>query len=195
MRDIINRELKESIKVKEACISLADKIEKAANMIIECYKRGNKVVAFGNGGSAADAQHFVAELVNKYKLDRNPLPAIAFTTNTSILTSVGNDSSFDNIFEKQAQALCNPGDVAIAITTSDIEDGSNAHSANVYRGIIAAKKKGAKVIGLLGERSITASKLVDLPIMIPSKITSRVQESHITIIHIICELVENELFG
>lgn len=195
MRSIISEEIKESIAVKESCLSLMNEIEKAATMIIECYKSGGKVVIFGNGGSAADAQHFAGEMVNKFKLNRDPLPAMAFTTDTSIITSISNDSGYDSIFERQALALCNSGDIAIAITTSDIEENEYGHSANVYKGIVAAKKKGAKVIGLFGERSIKAAKLVDLAIMVPSSNTPRVQESHIMLIHIICGFVEKNLFA
>jgi D-sedoheptulose 7-phosphate isomerase len=195
MKDIIKQQIKESIKVKEAMLeSLIDPIEKVSKIIIECYKNKGKVVLFGNGGSAADAQHIASELVNKFSFEREPLPAIALTTDTSILTSISNDSSYDNVFERQIKAFCNKGDVAIAITTSDVSFEKGGHSANIAKAIIAAKNKGVKTIGLISKKGIEISKMVDLAIIVPSYETPRIQEAHITIGHIICYLVEKELF-
>ncbi len=123
------------------------------------------------------------------------MAAIALTTDTSNLTSISNDSSFDYVFAKQVQALGKKGDVVIALTTSDISKEKGGHSANIYQGIQAAKEKGMKVIGLLSEKSVEIGKMVDLAIHVPNKDTARIQEMHITILHIICDLVERELFG
>ena len=172
-----------------------EEIKKITEELIWCFKRGNKVLIFGNGGSAADAQHFAAELVNDYKIKRASLPVLALTTNTSALTSISNDSSFDNVFVKQVEAFANKGDVAVIFTTSDAEEKDHGHSTNIYKGVIAAKNKGAKVIGFLGEKGVKISKLVDLAFIVKSKNTPRVQECHELAYHIISELVEKELFG
>ncbi|MFA4819911.1 MAG: SIS domain-containing protein [Candidatus Aenigmatarchaeota archaeon] len=195
MKNDIEAMLKESADVKMKTIEISGDVEKAAKAVLECYRNGGKVILFGNGGSAAQAQHIAAEFINKFKIDRRPLPALALTTDTSNLTSISNDSTFDEVFEKQIMALCNSNDIVIAITTSDISEERHGHSANIYRGIMAAKQKNAKVIGMFSVKSKLAASLVDIPILIPSKETSRIQEAHITVMHIICELVENELFG
>jgi len=170
-------------------------IKKITEEIVKCFKSGNKVLMFGNGGSAADAQHFSAELVNDYKIkNRAALPVIALTTNTSTLTSIGNDSSFDNVFAKQVEAFANKGDVVIIFTTSDVEE-ERGHSTNIYKAVLTAKGKGAKVIGFLGERGEKISKLVDLALVVKSSNTPRVQECHELAYHIISELVEKALFG
>jgi len=142
---------------------------------------------FGNGGSAADAQHIAAELVGQYKLKRKSLPAIALTTNTSILTSIGNDYGFDKIFERQIESLVTNKDIAIGISTS-------GNSENVLRGILKAKKIGAKTIAFTGNDGGKLKGAVDILLNIPSNNTPRVQEAHITIGHIICGIVESEIF-
>lgn len=170
-------------------------IKKITEEIVKCFKTGNKVLMFGNGGSAADAQHFTAELVNDYKIKNRPaLPVISLTTNTSTITSIGNDSNFDNIFSKQVEAFANKGDIVILFTTSDIEE-EHGHSTNIYKGVLAAKNKGATVIGFISERGQKIFKLVDLAFVVKSKNTPRVQECHELAYHIISELVEKELFG
>ena len=188
--------LDESIKAKEGCKELAPVINQAANMVIESYKNGGKLLIFGNGGSAADAQHVAGEMINKFRFDRAPLSAIALTTDTSVITAIGNDfdDGFDKIFSKQVEAHGNENDVAIIITTSDVEAEKHGHSADLYYGIEAAKKKGIKVIGMLSEKSEKVSKMVDIPIMVPARDTPRIQEAHITILHMICDLVESGLF-
>ncbi|HLC73227.1 MAG TPA: SIS domain-containing protein [Candidatus Nanoarchaeia archaeon] len=192
----IKSQILESIKAKQLLLETeTQNIELVSNLIIQAYKNNKKVLIFGNGGSAADSQHFVAELVNKFKIHRKPLPALALTTDTSILTSIGNDSSFDEIFQKQIEAHCNKDDIVIAITTSDISKEKHAHSTNIYRGILAAKEKEAIVIGLLSIKGIEIGNLVDYSIKVPSIDTQRIQESHILILHIICDLVEKELFN
>ena len=191
----IKSQILESIKAKQLLLETeTQNIELVSNLIIQAYKNNKKVLIFGNGGSAADSQHFVAELVNKFKIHRKPLPALALTTDTSILTSIGNDSSFDEILQKQIEAHCNKDDIVIAITTSDISKEKHGHSTNIYKGILAAKEKEAIVIGLLSIKGIEIGNLVDYSIKVPSIDTQRIQESHILILHIICYLVEKELF-
>lgn len=164
-------------------------IETAATRIIESYKKGGKLILFGNGGSAADAQHIAAELVHKFELEhRRGLAAIALTTNTSTITAIGNDWSFDEIFSRQVEALAAENDVVMGISTS-------GNSKNIEQGLSAAKKLGAYTIGLLGRDGGSMCNIADCSIIVPGKSTARIQESHITIGHIICHLVEQELFG
>jgi D-sedoheptulose 7-phosphate isomerase len=161
-------------------------IESVVSKIIDAIKNGNKVILFGNGGSAADAQHIAAELIGRFKLERKSYPAIALTTDSSILTSLSNDYSFDTVFSRQCESLVNNGDVVIGISTS-------GNSKNVYNGLITAKKFGGYTIGLLGNEGGNISKIVDISIIVDSKSTPRIQEAHRTIYHIICELVEKKL--
>jgi D-sedoheptulose 7-phosphate isomerase len=155
-------------------------------MISTALQKGRKVVFFGNGGSAADAQHISAELVGKFKKMRPALRASALTTNTSILTAIGNDFSFDEIFARQVQATLEPGDVAVGISTS-------GRSANVIKGVQEAQRIGAKTIALTGSGGGQLVSLCDHKVMVPSNDTQRIQESHIMIGHIVCELVEASL--
>ncbi len=186
MEGLVRKKLQESADIK---LSLdAGIIIDIANVIIKTYKKGGKVLLFGNGGSAADAQHIAAELVGKYKMIREPLPAIALSTNTSILTACANDYGYETVFAKQVQALAKEGDVVIGISTS-------GSSPNVLEGIKAAKEKGAFTIGFTGEGGRELGKNVDICLAVPSKDTPRIQEAHITAGHIVCYLVENELFG
>jgi len=188
MKDIIKQQLKESIKVKEEISkSLVDSIEKISEIIIECCKNKNKIVLFGNGGSAADAQHIAAELIGKFKIDRDPIAAIALNTNISTITAISNDYSFEKIFERQVEAIVNKDDVVIGITTS-------GNSINVIRGIKKAKEIGAKTIVFTGMTGGKIDGIADITLKVPSSDTARVQEAHITIGHIICYLVEKELF-
>ena len=186
MEDIIRSKLQESadIKLKLDTMVMAD----IARTIIEAYKKKKKVVLFGNGGSAADAQHIAAELVGKYKLVRAPLPALAFSTNTSILTACANDYGYETVFLKQVQALVEEGDVGIGISTSGT-------SPNVMEGIKAAKAKRAVTVGFTGQKKEGLGETVDLWLGVPSTDTPRIQESHITAGHIICFLVEQVLFS
>jgi len=163
-----------------------EKIVDAATLITQCLRRGGKLLFFGNGGSAADAQHLAAEFVGRFQIERHPLPAIALTTDSSILTAVGNDYGFDQIFTRQVQALGRPGDVAIGISTS-------GNSPNVTGAIEQAAKQDLKTIGLAGEDGGSLAKCVDVSIIVASTNVARVQECHITIGHILCELVESEL--
>jgi D-sedoheptulose 7-phosphate isomerase len=165
----------------------ANDIARAALMLVEAVRAGKKILLLGNGGSAADAQHIAAELVNRYQMERPAIAAIALTTDTSILTSISNDATFEEMFSRQIEALGQDGDVAIAITTS-------GNSANVIRAVETAKRRGLRTIGLLGKDGGAVKSLVDLPIIVPSPSTSRIQEVHITIGHILCELVEQSLY-
>ena len=185
----IARSLEESAQVKRAIAeSKVNEIEYMVKAIITAYKAGGKVVLFGNGGSAADAQHIAGELVGRFKFDRQPFPAIALTTNTSILTAVANDCGYEVVFSRQIEALVNEKDVVIGISTS-------GDSPSVIEGVITAKMKGARTIGLTGGSGGKLAEVADLVLAVPSDNFTRIQEAHITIGHIICELVEKELAG
>jgi|TARA_B110000467_G_C18320972_1_gene485197 D-sedoheptulose 7-phosphate isomerase len=165
---------------------LSKQIENSITLIIKSINNGNKIVLFGNGGSAADAQHMAAEFIGRFMKERKSFPAIALSTDSSIITAIGNDYSFEKIFSRQAESLVKKGDVIIAISTS-------GESKNILEGIKTSKKIGAKIISLTGENGIKMKKNSDIFLNVPSTITSRIQEVHRTIIHIICEMVEDEL--
>jgi len=180
--------LDESIKVKERIKKLTPIIAKISKKIINAYKNKKKVVLFGNGGSAADAQHIAAEFVGKFYKDRDSLPCLAFHTNTSVLTATANDFGFDLVFERQVSSFVEEGDIAIGISTS-------GNSSNVIKGLIKAKEKGAITVGFTGAKNSRVEEITDICLKIPSNDTPRIQEGHITVGHIICYLVEKELFG
>ncbi|MFH1350883.1 MAG: D-sedoheptulose 7-phosphate isomerase [Pseudomonadota bacterium] len=188
MEKIIEKALRESLKVKESFIkeSMASLIF-VAEKISMAFTNDGKLLLCGNGGSAADAQHIAAEFVNRFILERPPLPAIALTTDTSIITSVGNDYSFDEVFSKQVKAIGLEGDILMAISTS-------GNSPNVIKALEAAKSQGIFTIGLTGGDGGKLAKLADMPLVVKSKMTARVQETHILVGHIICELVDYILF-
>ncbi|MBT8351191.1 MAG: D-sedoheptulose 7-phosphate isomerase [Deltaproteobacteria bacterium] len=187
MKETVLAILKESIDVKRISIkSNVDLIIKGADMLAQCITSGHKVLIFGNGGSAADAQHIAAEFVNRFKIERPPLAAIALTCDTSIITSIGNDYSFDEIFSKQIKALGNKDDIAIGISTS-------GNSKNVIEAINTAKKIGLYTIGITGRGGKLAS-CADLAFPVESDVTARIQETHNIIGHILCELVDRILF-
>ena len=189
MRDKIKDKLLESIQVKEELMrSCITEIVQIVDCIIDCLKRGGKIIFFGNGGSAADSQHLAAEFVGRFKKDRRALAAVALTTDTSILTSLANDYGYEVIFAKQIEALGNKGDVAVGISTS-------GKAKNVIMGIKRAKELNLKTIALTGGDGGILTKIADISSVIPSKVTARIQEAHITIGHIICELAEEELCG
>jgi len=167
-------------------VLLAPNIEKSIQVIVNCLKKGNKVVLFGNGGSAADAQHVAAEFIGRFKINRKSLPAIALTSNSSTITAISNDFSFDLVFSRQCESLISKGDVVIGISTS-------GNSLNIKKGISISKKKGAITIGLLGNKGGSIKKHVDIPIIVNSTSTPHIQEVHRIIYHIICEIVEKEL--
>lgn len=191
MRNLIIQRLKESavlkIKLIDSQSPIVEQIEQLATRIIETYRKKGKIVLFGNGGSAADAQHIACELVGRFKTERVALPAIALTTDTSILTALSNDYSFEDVFSRQISAIVDPDDVVIGISTS-------GNSSNVINGIKKAKELGAFTVGLTGGTGGRLTEFADLCIIIPSSDTPRIQEVHITIGHILCELIEKELF-
>jgi len=165
-----------------------DTIVDMAVAIADAFKNGNKLLLFGNGGSAADAQHLAAEFVNRFRIERPPLPAIALTTDSSILTSIGNDYDFSEIFSKQVKALASKGDIVIGISTS-------GNSPNVIKGLEAATSVGAKTIGFTGKNGGKIAEAVDVLLNVESDVTARIQEVHITLGHAICDLVDQIIFG
>jgi D-sedoheptulose 7-phosphate isomerase len=188
MRDRIKDILLESIQVKEELLrSGLGQIVEIAELTISCLKKGGKMIVFGNGGSASDSQHIAAELVGRFKKDRAGLPAIALTTNTSILTAVANDYGYEVVFAKQVEALAQKNDIVIGISTS-------GKAKNVAAAIKQAKKMGIKTVALTGGDGGELAKLADVSLIVPSMVTARIQEAHITVGHIICELVEEALF-
>ena len=180
--DILNIFEKSATVINESKASIKE-INSAVNMIIKTIEKGKKIVIFGNGGSAADAQHMAAEFVGRYLIERDSLPAIALTTDTSVLTGIGNDYGFEKVFARQCDALVNNGDLVIAISTS-------GKSPNIIEGIKTSKNKNAKIILLTGKNNNKLKHLTDITIRVPSNETPRIQESHRIIIHIICEFVE-----
>jgi D-sedoheptulose 7-phosphate isomerase len=188
MENIILKRFKESGEVKTRFLKEnLPKLLDVINLISHRFEAGNKLFLFGNGGSAADAQHLAAEFVNRYIMDRPPLPAIALTTDTSILTSVSNDFSFKEIFAKQLRALGKEGDVAIGISTS-------GNSPNIIKAFEVAKEMGMKTVALTGNDGGDLVKMADISLVVPSTSTPRIQEAHILIGHILCEMVEHQLF-
>jgi D-sedoheptulose 7-phosphate isomerase len=185
----VKRVLLESAEVKRASAeTISDEIAQAGKMLIECYARGGKTLIFGNGGSAADAQHYAAELVGRFNAERRALPALALTVNSSTLTSVGNDYGYAQVFTRQIEAFTSPGDVVIAVSTSGT-------SENILAGVKRAQEIGAKVIGLSGKSGGQMLNVCDLCIVVPSQSTARIQETHITILHIWCDMVEKSISG
>jgi len=188
MRKKIEEIIEESISVKEGLISShLDAIEKSAEAIIKTLKAGGKVLIFGNGGSAADSQHFAAELVGRFLKERKGLPAIALTTNTSVLTAIANDYSYDEVFSRQIDALASGNDIAVGISTS-------GKAANVIKAIELANKKGMATIALTGNDGGGLAKISKISIIVPSKSTPRIQEAHVAIVHILCQMAEDALF-
>jgi D-sedoheptulose 7-phosphate isomerase len=179
----ISKIFNDSINTLSESKLLEKPITETIQTIISCFENGNKMVVFGNGGSAADSQHFAAEFVGRFLHERLSLPTFSLTTDTSILTALGNDYSFDKIFSRQCESLVQKNDIVFAISTS-------GKSINVINGINIAKNQGAITIGLLGSGGGELSEVVDIPIIIPSNSTPRIQESHRVVLHIICEIVE-----
>ena len=167
---------------------IEESVLNTGELLVSTLKAGNKVIMCGNGGSAADAQHFAAELVGRFEKERRGLPAMALTTDTSILTAIGNDYGYDTIFSRQIEALSKAGDVLIGISTS-------GNSRNVILAVESAKNIGVQTIGLLGRDGGKMASLVDMAVVIPHSVTARIQEAHIFIIHFWCALIEKELFG
>jgi len=177
------KELEEHIDIAIKTKTLLPQIKEAANLIVNALKNGNKVLLFGNGGSAADAQHIAAELTGRFKKERHPLPAIALTTDTSALTAISNDYGYDSVFARQLQAFAQNKDIAVGISTS-------GNSKNVINALKSAKTKGCICIGLSGNNGGEMNKVCDINLIVPSANTPRIQEMHIFIGHTICQIVD-----
>ncbi|MEW6500620.1 MAG: D-sedoheptulose 7-phosphate isomerase [Thermodesulfobacteriota bacterium] len=189
MNRIIDESLQESLAAKQAFAKEArGTIVTLVGWMVEAIRSGRKIMIFGNGGSAADAQHMAAEFVNRFLINRRPLPAIALTTDSSILTSIGNDFSFDDIFLKQIQALGQAGDVALGISTS-------GNSPNVLKAILEAKGMGLRTAALTGGTGGKLLHVAELTLNVPSTKTPAIQESHLWAEHLLCQLVDEVLFG
>jgi D-sedoheptulose 7-phosphate isomerase len=187
MKEKIKDHIQASLEAKEALLKgQVDIIEEIAEVISAALKKGNKLITFGNGGSAADAQHMAAELVGRYKKERGPLAAIALSTNTSNITAIANDYGYDDIFSRQLEALANEGDVALGISTS-------GQSANVVKALKRAKENGIKTIGFTSEAGGLVEEICDYCLKAPSENTPIIQEIHICSIHILCDLIESSL--
>lgn len=184
MKDKIQKQFLESAEIKRIFAEQsADRIAEVAKIMITAFKTGGKILLFGNGGSATDASHLAAELVNRFEKDRQALPAIALTTDISAITSIANDSGYDEIFSRQVQALGRRGDIAIGISTS-------GKSPNVIKGMDAAREAGLITIAFTGGDGGSLAKSADHAFIVPSSVTARIQETHITLGHVLCGLVE-----
>ncbi|MEQ1642227.1 MAG: D-sedoheptulose 7-phosphate isomerase [Pyrinomonadaceae bacterium] len=182
---VARRSLDEHVGVFSSLVGdCVDSIEECGRLILETVSRGNKILICGNGGSAADAQHIAAEFVGRYETERRALPAIALTTDTSALTALANDYSFERIFARQVEALAAEGDLLIAISTS-------GNSPNVIAAVMEARRKGCTVIGMTGSGGKKLASLCDACLLVPSQRTARIQEAHITVAHIWCEMVDD----
>jgi D-sedoheptulose 7-phosphate isomerase len=163
-------------------------VEQAVRLLVSAFRKGQKVLFFGNGGSATDASHLAAEFINRFKIERPGLPAIALATDPAVVTSIANDYDFSEIFARQIRTLGREGDIAIAISTS-------GNSPNVIKGTLAAKEKGMTIIALTGADGGKLAPIADLPFIVPASATARIQETHITLGHVLCELVDDLLYG
>ena len=189
MEEIVQKSFQESIRAKEQFLTKKNTalVIKFAEMVVKSFKANGKLMLMGNGGSAADAQHIAAEFINRFEIERPPLPALALTTDTSNLTSIGNDYSFDQVFSKQVRALGRKGDVLLGLSTS-------GNSANVIKAIETARAMSIKTVVLTGKDGGKLAGAADLNINVEATRTARIQEVHITICHILCELVDHMLF-
>ncbi len=163
-------------------------IADTVTLLVETFTNGGKLLVMGNGGSAADAQHFVAEIVGRFKMERRALPAVALSTDTSILTAIGNDYGFEVVFSRQVEALALPGDLVVGISTS-------GNSPNVLKALELARSMGCRTVGLLGRDGGSIKSVCDVALVVSTTDTPRVQEGHITIIHILCDLMEKSMFS
>jgi len=191
MKNYIKDQIKKSFETKQAIYQneeLLNKIVEVCKLCVELYKGKNKTILAGNGGSAADAQHIAAELVGRYGFDRPSIPSLALTTDTSCLTAIGNDYGYDKIFSRQLEGMGQSGDIFIGISTS-------GNSKNIINAFEVAKEKGIKTIALVGRDGGKMAKIADIALVVPSDSTPRIQESHILIGHIICDIIEKEIFG
>ncbi|MBX3329950.1 MAG: D-sedoheptulose 7-phosphate isomerase [Nitrospira sp.] len=189
MQAIVLTAFEDSAKVKQQFAQdHADRIVQVATLIANAFRNGNKVLLFGNGGSATDAAHIAAEFVGRYQRERMPLPAIALATDIAAITCISNDYGYEELFARQVRAHGRKGDIAIGISTS-------GNSPNVLKGVEAARDSGLTTIAWTGANGGKLAGLVDYPFIVPSTVTSRIQESHITLGHVLCELVEDHLLG
>ncbi len=186
MKDIIKNEFNEHIKTAKSLHNLTSEVVTSAQLCIDSLNNGGKILLFGNGGSAADAQHIAAELVGRYKVERKGLPVIALTTDTSVLTSISNDYGYDHVFDRQVEALVNKGDVVIGISTS-------GNSRNVINALKIASKLKCKTIGFSGGEGGAMNDICDINLIAPSDDTPRIQEMHMIIGHTICHLIDQKL--
>lgn len=180
-----SRDVKQHILEDRACLS---SIQLACDRAVVCYRNGGKLLIAGNGGSAADAQHIAGELVSRFFFDRPSLPALALTTDSSIMTAIGNDYGYEELFARQIEGYGRSGDVFLAVTTS-------GNSPNILKGVAAARRQNVQVIGLTGAGGGKLAPLCDLCIKVPSTVTPRIQEGHILVGHLLCAYIEQELFG
>ncbi|MBB1439157.1 phosphoheptose isomerase [Shewanella sp. SG41-4] len=191
MLERIRDSFTESIQTKiDAAEALPESIEKAAEMMVQCLLGGNKILSCGNGGSAGDAQHFSAELLNRYEIERPPLPAIALSCDTSTITAIANDYSYDEIFSKQIFALGQPGDILLAISTS-------GNSGNIIKAMEAALSRDMTIVALTGKDGGAMAGLMsagDVEVRVPSNVTARIQEVHLLVIHCLCDNIDRTLF-
>ena len=185
MKDIIENEFNEHIKVANSIHYLIDAVASSAQLCIDCLQSGGKILLFGNGGSAADAQHIAAELVGRYKVERKGISAIAINTDTSILTAISNDYGYSHVFDRQIEALANKGDVVIGISTS-------GNSINVINALKLASKLNCNTIGFSGQEGGVMKDICDVTLEAPSIDTPRIQEMHILLGHTICHLIDQE---
>jgi D-sedoheptulose 7-phosphate isomerase len=185
MKNIIQNEFNGHIKTANLLHCLTDAVAISAQLCIDCLKSGGKILLFGNGGSAADAQHIAAELVGRYKVERKGLPAIALTTDTSAITSIGNDFGYNHIFDRQVEALANKSDVVIGISTS-------GKSENIINALKVASKLNCITIGFSGQDGGEMNEICNINLVVPSEDTPRIQEMHIVIGHTICHLIDQE---
>jgi Phosphoheptose isomerase len=189
MKERVIKAFEESVDVKRRFVQEhADRIVQVANVIAAAFREGHKVLLFGNGGSSTDASHIAAEFVGRYHRDRRPLPAIALATDMAAITCIANDYEFAEIFARQVSAHGRKGDVVIAISTS-------GNSPNVIKGLEAARDLGITTVGWTGGKGGKLADMVDYPFVVPSTVTARIQESHITLGHVLCELIEESLFA
>ena len=191
MKNYIKNQVKLSFETKQAIYEneeLLDNIEKVSKLCVELYKNNKKTILAGNGGSAADAQHIAAEMVGRYGFDRPSLPSLALTTDTSALTAIGNDYGYDQVFSRQLEGMGQDGDLFIGISTS-------GNSQNIINAFNSAKEKNITTVALSGRDGGEMAKLADIALVVPSDSTPRIQESHILIGHIICDIIEKEIFG
>jgi D-sedoheptulose 7-phosphate isomerase len=189
MKELAIKAFDESAETKKRFVrEHADRIVEVAKLIARAFREGRKVLLFGNGGSATDASHLAAEFVGRYHKDRSALPAIALGTDMAAITCIANDYDYTEIFARQVRAHGQKGDVAIAISTS-------GNSPNVLKGVEAAKERGLTTVGWTGGKGGKLAGLVEYPFVVPSTVTARIQESHITLGHVLCELIEEELFA